>query len=419
MGYLLNYIRPTILIYDEEFAGKVESTLMKIDLDLKFELTFGKDSTAIAVLFSNTTTSDFIPPDLSKENPETLIACLSFTSGSTGQPKSVILSHSMFINMVNSIPCNEDLVLNFFAPSGPRWMSQLYLMLIPLFTTHKRTYTRKKPDPATICAVISKWHVNVFIGADTMLHLVLDHYNKNPFSYDLTCLRFAKCAGEAPNRVVQKRLKGLIPTLTFIREYGLTECAGVVASNSQEEFLNGGKLYKGVSVKIVDENSGESLGAGDVGMIYLKTRTPFPGYFRNKEWNETYYTADGWFRTRDIGYVNDTNQLVVYCRNDFIPKVKGKMFIPNLIEEYINSHPSVDMGFLVGLPVGAGEKMLGIFVQLKRGLDKQNAKIELEDYLRREVDWGLVRGLYIVNEFKRNSAGKVDKEVLKRDFKNL
>lgn len=206
LEYLLNYIKPTILIYDEEFAEKIESTLMKMDLDLKFELTFGKDSTAIAVLFSNPTSSDFTAPDLSSENPETLIACLSITSGSTGQPKSVILSHSMFINMINSIPNNEDedLVLNFFAPSGPRWMSQLYTMLIPLFTTHKRTYTRKKPDPATICAVISKWHVNVFIGADTMLHLVLDHYNKNPFSYDLTCLRFAKCAGEAPNRVLQK-----------------------------------------------------------------------------------------------------------------------------------------------------------------------------------------------------------------------
>lgn len=415
----MNYIRPTVLIYDEEFADKVESALRQINLDLKFELTFGKNSTAIAVLFSNPTTSDFIAPDLSTETPETLIACLSFTSGSTGRPKSVILSHSMFINMVNSIPCNDDLVLNYFAPSGPRWMSQLYTMLIPLFTNHKRTYTRKKPDPATICEVITKWHVNVFIGADTMLNLVLDHYNKNPFSYDLTCLRFAKCAGEPPNRVLQKRLKSMIPTLTFIREYGLTECAGVVASNSQEEFLNGGKLFRGVSVKIVDENNGESLGAGGVGMIYLKTRTSFPGYFRNEEWNEIYYTSDGWFRTRDIGYVNDSNQLVVYCRNDFIPKVKGKMFIPNLIEETINSHPSVDMGFLVGLPVGVGEKMMGIFVQLRRGVDKDKAKKELEDYLKKEVDWGLVRGLYIVNEFKRNSAGKVDKEVLKRDFNNL
>lgn len=388
-------------------------------MDLKFELTFGQNSTAIALLFGNPFTSEFTPPDLSAEDPETLIACLSFTSGSTGKPKSVIISHSMFINMVNSIPYNEDLVLNYFDPSGPRWMSQLYTMLIPLFTNHKRTYTCKKPESATICSVISKWNVNVFIGADTMLHSVLDHYNKNPFSYDLTCLRFAKCTGEAPNRVLQKKLKAMIPTLTFIREYGLTECAGVVAANCQEEFLNGGELSRGVSVKIVDENCNESLGIGEVGMIYLKTRTSFPGYFRNKEWNDTYYTADGWFRTRDIGYVNEAKQLVVYCRNDFIPKVKGKMFIPNLIEESINAHPSVDIGFLVGLSVGAGEKMMGIFVQLKKNVDKEKAKIELENYLKKEIDWGLVRGLYIVNEFKRNSAGKVDKSVLKRDFNNF
>lgn len=397
----------------------MEATLRKINVDLKFELTFGNHSTAVPVLFSYQSVTDFEAPDLSNENPDTYIACLSFTSGSTGKPKSVILSHSMFINMINSIPSDEEFVLNFFAPSGPRWMSQLYTMLIPLFTNHKRTYTRKCPDPVTICEVISKWHVNVFIGADTMLHLVIDHYNKNPFSYDLTCLRYAKCTGEAPSKVLQKRLKAMIPTLTFVREYGLTECAGVVASNSHDEFLNGGNLYKGVSVKIVDENSGEDLGTGEVGMIHLKIRVPFPGYFRNEEWNKTYYTLDEWFRTRDIGYVNDQNQLVVYCRNDFIPTVKGRMVIPNVVEEYINSHPSVEMGFLVGLPVGVGEKMLGIFIQLKQGIEKDSAKIDLEEYLKKEVDWGLVRGLYIVDQFKRNSAGIVDKEILKRDFKTV
>lgn len=415
----MNYIRPTVLIYDEEFTEKVEASVKKSNLDLKLELTFGKFSTAVPVLFNYQTITYFTPPDFEKEDPNTYTACFSFTSGSTGQPKAVILSHSMFINMINSIPNHEDFVLNYFSPSGPRWMSQLYTMLIPLFTNHKRTYTRKAPDPITICEVISKWHVNVFIGADTMLHLVIDHYNRNPFSYDLTCLRYAKCTGEAPSKVLQKRLKTMIPTLTFVREYGLTECAGVVASNKQEEFLNGGNLYKGVSVKIFDENSQENLGTGEVGMIYLKIRVPFPGYFRNEDWNKTYYTSDGWLRTRDIGYVNEENELVVYCRNDFIPKVKGKMVIPNVVEEHINSHPSVDMGFLVSLSVGAGEKMLGICVQLKKGVDKDKARVDLEEHLKKELDWGLVRGMYIVEEFKRNSAGKVDKEVLKNLFKIL
>lgn len=418
MDYLLDYIKPTIFIYDQEFLPEVKKSLERVKLNTR-ELIFGNPSAPNSVekvLLKPQVLSKFVPKDLTKIQPaDNLIACISFTSGSTGVPKAVPLTHSMFVLQVNAIAeTNEFNSENMMSPSGIRWIAQLYIMLLPIFLGTKKTFSGQNPDPVNMCDAIHKWKVTSILTANSMLKSIVNHYESTP-GYDFSSLKYFLSGGETPCASMRKRFKEILPHVKVTQGYGITECSGAIALYSGIENINGGPLCRGFSCKIVDDD-GNSVGPNHPGIVYIKARCPFPGYYKRDDANKVTY-KDGWFITNDYGLVTSKNLLHIYCRFKEIPKCNGKLIIPTLVEENLNKHKFVDLALMIGVPGNTPDNQkVAIYVKLVKDFDEKKAKPVLLDSLKSVIDLEIIAKFTFVNYFKVNSTGKADKEILKREY---
>ncbi|KAL5276481.1 hypothetical protein ACFFRR_001977 [Megaselia abdita] len=420
LDYLLEYIKPTIFIYDEEFRPAVEKSLKRLNFKVR-ELVFGNPSAENSVekvLLKSCDIKNYVPKDLSKiESADNLIACISFTSGSTGKPKAVPITHSMFVNEINILATLEEFSdenVNMLSPSGIRWIAQLVMMFMPVLFGAKKTFSGRDPDPVNICDVIHKWKVTSILTANSMVHSVLTHYKNTP-GYDFTSLRYILSGGEAPCSSMNEKFKKILPNIKIYQGYGMTETGGPMAIQHDLGNINGGHLQKGFSLKVVGEN-GENVGHNIPGIVHIKGRFSFPGYYKREDANQIAY-KDGWLVTGDYGLMTKENHLHIYCRFKDIPKCNGKLIIPNLIEQHLNKHNLVDLCLMIAVPGNSpGDQKIAVFVKLVENVNEKEARTELIKYLKLVVEWDIVAKFSIVDYFKTNSTGKADKEILKREF---
>uniref|UniRef100_T1GLM7 AMP-dependent synthetase/ligase domain-containing protein n=1 Tax=Megaselia scalaris TaxID=36166 RepID=T1GLM7_MEGSC len=226
LDYLLGYIRPTILIYDEEFKIEVKDSLNRLEMCVK-ELIFGNPSLENSVenvLLKPQNIKSFVPKDLSKlKSADHLISCISFTSGSTGVPKAVPITHSMFINQINAVAYLDEFnSKNIMSPSGIRWIAQLFIMFLPIFLNTKKTFSGKNPDPVNMCDAIHKWKVSAILTANSMLKAIFNHYESTP-GYDFSSLEYLLSGGEPPCASMKSRFIEILPTIKISQGYGITD----------------------------------------------------------------------------------------------------------------------------------------------------------------------------------------------------
>lgn len=416
MEYLFDYIEPTILICDEEFIIEVESSLKRKTCEsLKHKLVFGVN--AKEILFKAQCLSPLPHPTFTKL-PEELVACLILTSGTTGNPKVAKISHSMLVNCINTLRHSKFNAPNdnLFGIAGVRWISHINRMLCSILFESPQTFTGKDPDPKNICEIIEKFKCTMLLAPNSFLQEVFDHYKRNP-KYDLSSLKQVLNGGETPLEAVNHKWKQEFAGLNTVNGYGITEVAGLVALNKGRcGLINGGELHRGYQVRIVGEN-GQALGPEENGIVLIKLRVPYLKYYECPEDNRKSFTPDGWFITGDYGKMTVGNNLHIYCRFKDIPKCKGILLIPNLVEEYINQHPLVNLGVIVGVE---NDKIV-IFIKSVAGGDTKTqttVKSELNVYLRRYIDLGIVEKVVYLEKFKVISTGKVDKQGMKQEYLN-
>lgn len=406
MPYLFEYIEPTIVISDQEFEEEVSRVRCS---SLKHRLVFGVN--AENILFKPQILENFNPPKLTT-SPEELVACLLLTSGCTGKPKVVKLSHSMLINCLNSLEHSRFNAPNdiLLGTAGIRWVSHICRMLCAIFYDSPQMFTGKNPDPKNICRIVEELKPTMLFAPNSFLQEIYGHY-KGAQNYDFSSLYKIFNGGETPIEATNNKWKKEFPGITTINGYGITEVGGPVAINKDDlnKPVNGGEIYPGYQVRIVGED-GQNLGPEQCGIVHIKIRVPFLKYHKRPEDDSKSFT-DGWFITGDYGKMTEENYLHIYCRFKDIPKCKGMLLIPNLVEEHINQHPLVNLGVIVGV-----EDKIAIFIKLVAGGDTQTVKSDLNVYLRGFIDWQMVEKVVYLEKFKIISTGKVDKGELKRGY---
>ncbi|MCD6581264.1 MAG: AMP-binding protein [Desulfuromusa sp.] len=159
--------------------------------------------------------------------------------------------------------------------------------------------------------------------------------------------------------------------IRIVNAYGMTECAPAIAGRSVscEIFGTLGPPTKNTELRIVSEE-GELLTAGKVGEIQLRGEQVFPGYYDNEEENEKAFTADGFFKTGDLGKLTLTGELVITGRSkEIIVLASGENIDPSRIESVITKLPFVSDAVLVGQDKkGLGALIVPDFEQLRNFL---------------------------------------------------
>jgi len=204
--------------------------------------------------------------------------------------------------------------------------------------------------------------------------------------------------------------------LTIYEGYGMTESASAVTYNHYYRHVVGsvGDTVPGVEVEIRDL-SGNRLGNNQEGEICILGRNIMPGYLNNPEDTQTSFWKDGWFRSGDIGYLDDQGYLYIVDRLKDMIITGGENVYPREVEEILYTRNEVQECTVLGLPDRVWGERVTAFIVPRPG--QSVAPEELKSFLKSRLSPFKVPKDYVaVNELPKSPAGKILKREVKKQF---
>jgi malonyl-CoA/methylmalonyl-CoA synthetase len=329
-------------------------------------------------------------------------ALLPFTSGTTGTPKGVVLSHG------NLLAAAETLLLAW------RWTSADRLVLaLPLFHMHglgvalhgtllagASVVLHASFDPEAILAAVGDDDVTLFFGVPTMYRRLVDADRPER----LAGLRLA-VSGSAPLPADLHRRISERCGQTVLERYGMTETVMLVSNPYDGDRRAGtvGFPLPGVELRLAE------------GTDEIEVRGPnvFAGYLANPEANAVAFTPDGWFRTGDIGHVDADGYVSIVGRAKELIISGGYNVYPREIEDLLRAHPAVVDAAVVGTPSAEWGEVVTAYVELgDEPMDDGFSEELLEWAARGLAPYKRPRLVHAVVELPRNKLGKVLRDQL-------
>ena len=367
-----------------------------------------------ATPFATLLAGDAQVPNVSIEPRKDLVA-LPYSSGTTGLPKGVMLTHHNLVAELCSIKgvtdaqliTPEDTVLAFlpfFHIYGI--VSFLNLSLLQGATV----VIMPRFDLEQYLQLVQKYGVSI-------LHVVPPialALAKHPVvaNYDLSKVRGAFSAA-AP-------LSGTVADVLYARvgfrvsqAYGMTEVSGAchLGPNTPDKIkpASGGRLMPNMECKVLDTATGAELGVGEQGEILVRGPLVMQGYLKLPEATAATIDADGWLRTGDIGYVDADGDFYIVDRTKELIKYKGLQVAPAELEAVILGHPAIADACVIGVAdVEAGE-VPKAFVVLKGKITAE----ELQAYVAERVaPHKRIRMVEFMDQLPKSATGKLLRRVL-------
>jgi malonyl-CoA/methylmalonyl-CoA synthetase len=329
-------------------------------------------------------------------------ALICYTSGTTGQPKGAVLSHA------NCLASAEAL------RHAWRWTERDRLLLaLPLFHMHglgvglhgtlftgASAVLLRGFRPEEILAGICDFDATLFFGVPTMYHRLANH----PEASALRSLRLC-VSGSAPLPAPLHARIEQVSGQRVLERYGMTETLMLVSNPYEGERRPGsvGWPLPGVELRL----------AGEPAEIQVRGPNLFEGYWERPEANAKAFTADGWFRTGDLGSVDDEGYVEIVGRAKELIISGGFNVYPREVEDLIREHPDIEDVAVVGEHSEEwGERVIAYAVLVT----PSEPPIELET-LRNFIGDRLAaykhpRALHPVDALPRNALGKVQKHRL-------
>jgi long-chain acyl-CoA synthetase len=382
----------------------------------------------LASLLANGGGAETALPELTGDD----LATILYTSGSTGQSKGAWSDHRAVTQGTFSFVAQTLTVLTHMTDRGEAPTVQpCTLVNVPLFhvtgevpvflqsfVIGRKLVLMPKWDAEEAMRLIEAEKVTYFVGVPLMSFEIATHPNRD--KYDLTsCTAFA--AGGAPRPVDHvNKIKQALPHAFPLLGYGLTETNAVGCGNLNENYLakpgSTGTATKPLAeIGILDDN-GNELPSGQIGEVSIRSIVNFNGYWNNTEATQAAITADGWFRSGDLGYLDADGYLFIVDRKKDIIIRGGENISCIEVEEAIYAHPDVAEASVFGMPDEKfGELPTGVY------LTKDGASLSEEALraylLERIAPFKVPVRLWQEHEtLPRLGTEKVDKRTLKARY---
>ncbi|PLB48325.1 putative phenylacetyl-CoA ligase [Aspergillus steynii IBT 23096] len=364
--------------------------------------------------------------------PREEMAFLVFSSGTTGLPKGVMLSHA---NIVANI-------LQHAAGEAGRltWAEDRVLAFLPFFhiygltvLVHKALYTGYELVVMSSFS-IEKWCAIVQSHRITFAYIVPPvalQLSKHPAvgKYDLTSLRMMN-SGAAPLTADLVEAVYARIHVGLKQGYGLSETSPTTHTQGWDEWRSHigsvGKLLPNQEIKFVatdgsEESEGQELPVGKAGEIYLKGPNVFMGYFKNPAATESALSRDGWFRTGDVGYQDEEGNLYITDRVKELIKYKGFQVAPAELEGVLVENEAVDDVAVIGVESKEHGTEVPLAFIVRSAKSKRSGVTENEEAGRivRWLDGRVARykrlrgGVRFVDSIPKSASGKILRRVLR------
>lgn len=341
------------------------------------------------------------------------LAVLLYTSGTSGRPKGVMLTHGNIGANIQQISDHVDFtsrdvllgVLPQFHSFG-----LTVLTLLPLMAGCRAVYTARFV-PNKLLRLIREHRPTVFVAIPSMYNALLHLKDATP--EDFRSLRYIVSGGEPLPQAVFQGFRERFG-VTINEGYGLTETAPVTNWCRPHEWRprTVGKPLPRVRERIVDLNTGRDLPPGEEGEIRIAGPNVMKGYYRLPEATAAAFDELGYLKTGDIGRFDDDGFLYITGRLKEMLIIGGENVFPREIEEVLNKHPSVKDSGVVGLPDPMRGEVPVAFVELKE--DAAFDERELIGWCRKFLaGYKVPAEVRRLDALPRNPTGKVMRRELK------
>lgn len=344
---------------------------------------------------------------------------IQYTSGTTGFPKGVTLSHHNLINnaYLAAVAMRIDRKSRFCVPMpfyhcGGMISSALATLCVGGTVVIPSPFFQELPTMEAIqnerCTHVS--------GVPTMFIAQIESPEFSKF--DLSSLRSGFMAGAPCPVHLMKRVASEMHVEDVVILYGLTESAPLMTCTTVDDTMEAraatvGRVIPGVELKIVDTETGKIVPRGTQGEICCRGHNVMLGYWNNETATDETIDKSGWLHSGDLavmnaeGYVNITGRKKdMICRG-------GENVYPREVEEVLHTHPDISQAQVFGLPDANLGEEVAMWVMLRQGkeLDADTLRLWLKE---RVAHFKVPKYIKVVDEFPMTVTGKIQKFVMRQ-----
>lgn len=338
---------------------------------------------------------------------------MQYTSGTTGFPKGVMLTHSNILINGWSIGERQKFSADdrLCLPVPLFHCFGIVLGVLAILTHGGTLVMLEEFDPLRVLAAAQKEKCIALYGVPTMFIAELNHPMFDMF--DLSSLRTGIMAGSPCPEDVMRRVIDDMHCADITIAYGLTEASPVFTQTSVDDEIQRrvstvGTKLEGIEVKIIDPGTGDELPPGEQGEICCRGYNVMKGYYKMPEATDKAIDSDGWLHSGDLAIVNEDGYYRITGRiKDMIIR-GGENIYPREIEEFLYTLPGVKDVQVVGVPDEKYGETVGAFIIRQPGADLTEA--DVRDFaLSRIARYKAPKHIFFVEDFPLTASGKIQK----------
>ena len=408
ISYFLQNAQPKVVVAQP--ASIPWLTPLAARLNIPHLFTLDENGRGTLMEANEKVTGDFVTVESRGDD----LASILYTSGTTGRSKGAMLTH-------NNLSSNAQTLHRLWGFTT----HDVLLHALPLFHVHglfvachctllngSAMIFHRRFDARVVMRDLAR--ATVFMGVPTFYTRLLGEADFGADTCQNTRLFICGSAPLLPEtfNTFQQRTG-----MTLLERYGMTE-TGMLTSNPLDgERVAGsvGRPLPGVSLRTVNSD-GKTLSPGEIGEIQVKGANVLSGYWRMPEKNQEEYTPDGFFKTGDLGKLDERDYLYIVGRSKDLVICGGYNVYPKEIELLIDALPGVAESAVFGAPhPDFGEAVVAVIVPQKgqHGLTEQGVIAALKPQL---ANFKLPKRVYFAADLPRNAMGKVQKNELRKRY---
>uniref|UniRef100_A0A0E0CBP2 4-coumarate--CoA ligase n=1 Tax=Oryza meridionalis TaxID=40149 RepID=A0A0E0CBP2_9ORYZ len=365
-------------------------------------------------------------------------AALLYSSGTTGRVKAVAITHRNLIAQISAYNAIREAAAREAAsdagkgkPPPPSPPAAVTLFPLPLFhvmgfglltrtiSSGETAVVMRRFDLAAAARAVERYRVTKLSAAPPLVVALAK--SDEARRRDLSSLVAIVVGGAPLGREVSQRFAAVFPSVQIVQSYGLTESTGPVATMAGPEesaaYGSVGRLAPRVQAKIVDTATGEALGPGRRGELWIRGPVGlcftlsymgmfFLGYVGDPEATAATITPDGWLKTGDLCYFNEDGYLYIVDRLKELIKYKGYQVPPAELEHILQSRPEIADAAVVPYPDEEAGQLPMAFVVRQPGANLTEQQV-MNCVAKHVAPYKKVRRVAFVNAIPKSPAGKI------------